>query len=319
MVVDTTAPVAPQNLTAVLDEVAVTLTWNQIEDPDFLRYRIYGGTVANPATIVELTSDSEGASDTSRVFAGLAKGATYYYRVTAVDKALNESEFSNEVNVEVINSPPSAFHLVSPGNNATVAITSTNLTDSITTVWSASTDADGHDVWYGLWLGGELTILPRFTDHAENFAKLAHQEIADSMAAAGMTDGITGQWAVYATDQIDTTWSDTLSLTITVTLEIAEELGVPTAFALHPAYPNPFNPSTTLRFDMPVAADVTIIVYDLLGREVVRLMEGHLEPGYHQVLWGGRTANGRGVPTGIYIASLVTPEYANSIKMVLLK
>ena len=43
---------------------------------------------------------------------------------------------------------------------------------------------------------------------------------------------------------------------------------LPTEFALHPAYPNPFNPSTTLRFDLPEAAQVYLVVYDLLGREV---------------------------------------------------
>ena len=62
-----------------------------------------------------------------------------------------------------------------------------------------------------------------------------------------------------------------------------------------------------------------IIVYDLLGREVVRLVEGRLEPGYHQVLWDGKTSSGRDVPTGLYIARLVTPGYTRSIKMVLLK
>jgi Leucine-rich repeat (LRR) protein len=319
VVVDTTAPVAPQNLIAVLDEITVTLTWNRIEDPDFLQYRIYGGTAANPTTVAELTSTTDGSGDTGRVFTNLARGATYYYRVTAVDKALNESEFSNEVNVEVINSAPTAFHLVSPGNNTTLAITDANLTDSLTIVWSVAADADGHNVRYSLWLGGDLTILPGFTGLAENFAKLAHQEIADSMTVAGMMGGITGSWAVYATDQIDTTWSDTLSLAITATLGIVEELGVPSAFALHPAYPNPFNPSTMLRFDLPEASGATLVVYDLLGREVVQLVDSYMEPGYHHTLWNGRDQLGHVLPSGIYIAYLVTPEYSSSIKLVMLK
>ncbi len=53
--------------------------------------------------------------------------------------------------------------------------------------------------------------------------------------------------------------------------------------------------------------------------EVTRLVGGYLEPGYHEVMWDGRDANGRSVPSGIYIARLVTPEYTKSIKMVLLK
>ncbi len=134
-----------------------------------------------------------------------------------------------------------------------------------------------------------------------------------------MTGDITGQWAVYATDQIDTTWSDTLSLTITVTLEIAEELGVPSAFALHPAYPNPFNPVAIIQYDLPHDSDVILVVYDIIGREVVRLVDGMMAAGYQWAVWNGKTANGRELPSGIYIARLVAPEYSNFIKMVLLK
>ncbi len=94
---------------------------------------------------------------------------------------------------------------------------------------------------------------------------------------------------------------------------------VPAAFYLAPAYPNPFNPSTTLRFDLPQASAVSLVVYDILGREVARLVDGHREPGHHKAQWVGRDKNGRSVPSGIYIARLVTPEYSKSIKMVLLK
>ena len=90
-------------------------------------------------------------------------------------------------------------------------------------------------------------------------------------------------------------------------------------YALHQNYPNPFNPTTTVRFDLPEAAEVHLVVYDLLGREVIQLVNEALEPGYRQVTWNGRTANGGEVPTGIYIARLVTPEFSRSIKMLLLK
>ena len=95
--------------------------------------------------------------------------------------------------------------------------------------------------------------------------------------------------------------------------------GVPIHFSLHQNYPNPFNPVTTLRLDLPQAAEVKLVVYDLLGREVVQLVKSRQQPGHHQVIWTGTTAEGRAAPTGIYIARLVTPEYKKSIKMVLLK
>jgi hypothetical protein len=95
--------------------------------------------------------------------------------------------------------------------------------------------------------------------------------------------------------------------------------GTPAEFTLHANYPNPFNPSTTLRFDLSEAAPVRLLVYDVIGREVVRLVDGQWESGYHQVTWNGRTGSGREAPTGIYIARLVTTEYTRSIKMVLMK
>ena len=106
---------------------------------------------------------------------------------------------------------------------------------------------------------------------------------------------------------------------MSVILEVATGLGLPESFALHQNYPNPFNPTTTLRFDLPAASPVRIVIFDLFGREVARLVDRHLEAGFQRVVWGGWDARGRDVPTGIYIARLVTPAYTKSIKMVLLK
>ncbi len=95
--------------------------------------------------------------------------------------------------------------------------------------------------------------------------------------------------------------------------------GIPEEYALHQNYPNPFNPTSTIQYDLPKATHVRILVYDIMGREVVRLLDGYMESGFHQVVWNGRDGTGRGVTTGIYITHLVTPEYTKSIKMVLLK
>ena len=94
---------------------------------------------------------------------------------------------------------------------------------------------------------------------------------------------------------------------------------LPEVFALHQNYPNPFNPATTIQFDLPMATDIRIVVYDLLGREVVRLVDRRLEPGYHQLVWNGRDRRGREVPTGMYIVLMATPDFKKSIKLVLLK
>ena len=102
-------------------------------------------------------------------------------------------------------------------------------------------------------------------------------------------------------------------------IEIELQDLLPGKFALHQNYPNPFNPTTTIRFELPSAAQVYLLVYDILGREVIRLRQEQLDAGYHEVIWKGRDLAGRDIASGIYIARLATPEFTKSIKMVLLK
>lgn len=71
----------------------------------------------------------------------------------------------------------------------------------------------------------------------------------------------------------------------------------PASFALHPAYPNPFNPSTEFRFDLPEPGFVSLVVYDVLGRKVANVAGGYREAGYHSVTW-----NAVGQASGVYYA-----------------
>jgi hypothetical protein len=108
-------------------------------------------------------------------------------------------------------------------------------------------------------------------------------------------------------------------VTLIAILGLNADLGIPESFALHQNYPNPFNPSTILKFDLPTATQARIVVYNLLGREVVRLANRQMPAGFHQVTWQGRDAYGREVPSGMYLVLMETPEYSHSIKMIMLK
>ncbi|MCK4579136.1 MAG: T9SS type A sorting domain-containing protein [Candidatus Marinimicrobia bacterium] len=94
---------------------------------------------------------------------------------------------------------------------------------------------------------------------------------------------------------------------------------LPGGFALEQNYPNPFNPATTLAYNLPRTAEITLIVYDLIGREVVRLKEGPQTAGHYRTVWRGRDSAGREMPSGIYFARLEAGEFSQSIKLVLLK
>jgi hypothetical protein len=74
---------------------------------------------------------------------------------------------------------------------------------------------------------------------------------------------------------------------------------VPASFVLHNSYPNPFNPSTTIRFELPAASDVTLRVYNILGEEVAVLADGTREAGRHHVHFQGNS-----LPSGVYFYRL---------------
>jgi hypothetical protein len=106
---------------------------------------------------------------------------------------------------------------------------------------------------------------------------------------------------------------------------VASETGsLPAAFALHPNYPNPFNPSTRLSYDLASAGSVTLTVYDLLGREVRRLVNGQQSAGRHTVEWDG-SGDATKTSSGVYIGRLhVTGEtgatvYSASLKLLMMK
>lgn len=89
---------------------------------------------------------------------------------------------------------------------------------------------------------------------------------------------------------------------------------IPTAFTLEQNFPNPFNPTTTIVYALPVAAQVRLEVFDLLGRQVATLVNGRIEAGRHTVDF-----NAAGLGSGVYVYRLSTPDRVVSKTMMLLK
>ena len=87
-------------------------------------------------------------------------------------------------------------------------------------------------------------------------------------------------------------------------LKVSAGRSAPTGFALHPGYPNPFNPSAAFSYDLPQAAFVLADIYDLLGREVRTLVAGNQPPGTHSFRWDGTAADGAASPSSIYFVRL---------------
>ncbi|MCH8838639.1 MAG: T9SS type A sorting domain-containing protein [Candidatus Marinimicrobia bacterium] len=94
---------------------------------------------------------------------------------------------------------------------------------------------------------------------------------------------------------------------------------VPKSFTLHQNFPNPFNPTTRIRYEIAQETQVALVIYNILGQEVFSRNEGYLNPGYYELLWNGRDQTGRQVSSGIYFVRLITAQYTKSIKMMMLK
>ena len=101
-----------------------------------------------------------------------------------------------------------------------------------------------------------------------------------------------------------------------------EEEEIPQDFELSQNYPNPFNPSTNIQFGLKQDASVRLVVYNILGEEVVELINGDMKAGIHKVELNSSllSSNQGGLSSGVYIYRLdVNNEFSDSKKMVVLK
>ncbi|HIN01796.1 MAG TPA: T9SS type A sorting domain-containing protein [Candidatus Marinimicrobia bacterium] len=93
---------------------------------------------------------------------------------------------------------------------------------------------------------------------------------------------------------------------------------LPIDFALHPIYPNPFNPSTTIRFDIPNSLEImqptSLLVYDVSGRYLLTLLDQPMKPGYHEITW-----NPNGFSSGVYLVKLKTGTQTSTQKVTYVK
>ena len=95
---------------------------------------------------------------------------------------------------------------------------------------------------------------------------------------------------------------------------------LPAAFALKSNRPNPFNPATQIAYEVPQQAHITLMVYNLLGQEVVTLVNEVQAAGRYTVTWNGRNTEGTGVASGVYLYRMISSTgYSETRRMTLLK
>lgn len=104
-----------------------------------------------------------------------------------------------------------------------------------------------------------------------------------------------------------------------VSVKIDDPAGIPVSYRLDQNYPNPFNPTTAIQYGIEKEGLVTLKIYNILGQEVITLVNKKQTQGNYQLTWNGRDKYSRPVPNGLYIYQIVSGDYVNSKKMILLK
>ncbi|MDZ7364115.1 MAG: T9SS type A sorting domain-containing protein [candidate division KSB1 bacterium] len=102
-----------------------------------------------------------------------------------------------------------------------------------------------------------------------------------------------------------------------------ELLPIPAEYQLSQNYPNPFNPTTMIRFSVPAraanGAAVQLRIYNMLGELVQTLVDERMFPGNYAITWNGRNLHGQTVAAGIYVYQLITGEFKQTKRMVILR
>jgi len=105
--------------------------------------------------------------------------------------------------------------------------------------------------------------------------------------------------------------------TSTYTFEVS--FLAPKSTSITKNYPNPFNPTTNIDYELAESGMVTLIIYDLMGAVVKTLVEEYQEENYYSIVWNGRNESGQAVTSGRYILKMSTASFSDTITMTLLK
>ncbi|HIE78547.1 MAG TPA: tandem-95 repeat protein, partial [Candidatus Thioglobus sp.] len=305
------AAVANDTTSEDSDGKALRLSASDI-DGDGLTYSAFSDTLGLTVTV---------SNDTVRL-----KPVTDYFgtsKVTAIvnDGAINDST-TFSFTVLNVQDAPYAFDWVSTASD-TIDISQSNLTDTYELKWSESKDVDGETIDYLLYVKIGVLEPDEIYDTTSTSIPITYQEFVENVFEPfPMLPRVTVQFSMEATDGIDTvkiTGGNRVLFVNRYEYLSTVSDGIPTEFALHENYPNPFNPTTTLRFDLPDLSDMTLTIYNMLGQKVKTFSMQSIPAGYHSVTWDATNDLGVGVGAGVYLYQLQTKDFVKTRKMVLLK
>jgi hypothetical protein len=158
-------------------------------------------------------------------------------------------------------------------------------------------------------------------DHWENSRTVRYTFVGLAARPAAALAGTPGVSAADVLEAVTLNWFDSAWVNfemIWYSYEPATAVdysgGKPDGFRLEEGYPNPFNPSTTIAFNIPERSFVRVSIYDVTGREVATLVQGEMSPGAHEVRW-----DGAGMPSGVYYCRMQAEGFTQTRKLLLMR
>ena len=290
--------ISPDSVT--VESLDLVFNWLPSKDPDPYDKIFYNVTWINQYFLNDsLTTDS-----CFCIVDNLIENDRYTWYVIAQDQNSGSSE-SRHVPfwVDATPEPPTGFATISPANE------SAGLGSEVEFIWRRSIDPDPFDlVKYEI-------VYTLDTNDSTNYENIS--EIVDTTITLNLTENGVYYWKImaYDKDQFITPSNNDEWYVFTVgNVAIDGGLLIPEEFALHSNYPNPFNPTTTIQYDIPKPSQVTLTIYNMNGQVVDRLVNQKQEPGFYSVQWDAQN-----VSTAVYIYRIQADGFSAFKKCLLIK
>jgi len=207
---------------------------------------------------------------------------------------------------------PAVFHDSAPDSGYSVDDLAPNVPANL----SVSYDVSGNTLTWDESLDEDFRYFRVYRSSTPDFEPTT-DVLVRSTTGAGWTDTeAAGPGVYYAVTAVDFAGNESEAATVTAT---GVDAPTPRRAALLANTPNPFNPSTSLRFFLPEAREIELTIYDAAGRRVRTLARGPWKAGEHTVQWNGRDDRGGSVASGVYLYRLRAGDFERTRRMTLLK
>jgi hypothetical protein len=222
------------------------------------------------------------------------------------------------VSVQEVNDLPQSFEWVYPTTLDTVQISEKNSFDWVTIKWTRSIDIDGNKVQYWFNLDDTYYVSLRDTSYNLSHSVLLANWYYDELSAREFTVTVSSFDSEQDISVPINGGPQKLFVNRYQFLSTTDDL-TPKKFKLYQNSPNPFNPNTHIRFDLTKNESISLMIYNVVGKEVAQIKRDNLSAGQHVINWKGQDQYGERLPSGLYIYRLVAGNKISTKKMLLLK